>query len=74
MPEYVHEGETGFVFDSPEQLAERLRLLAGNPALVDRIGRQARRVIEREYDLKVAGRKMLAAYQTLIAERQEAAA
>jgi glycosyltransferase involved in cell wall biosynthesis len=74
LPEYIHEGETGFVFDTPEQLTAQLRLLAGDPALADRMGERARRVVERDYDLKVAGRKMLEAYRTLIAERQEAAA
>jgi glycosyltransferase involved in cell wall biosynthesis len=74
MPEYVRDGETGFIFDTPEELTARLRQLAGDPALVDRMGEQARRVVEEEFDLKVAGRRMLEVYRTLVAERQQAAA
>jgi glycosyltransferase involved in cell wall biosynthesis len=74
MPEYVRDGETGFVFDTPAELTARLRQLAGDPALADRMGARARRVIEEEYDLKVAGRKMLALYRRLWARRQEEAA
>ena len=43
MPEFVRDGETGFVFDTPDELTAQLRLLAGDPALVERMGRRARR-------------------------------
>ena len=74
MPEYVRDGETGFIFDTKPQLTAQLRLLAGDPGLADRMGERARRVIEEEFDLKVAGRKMFALYQGLVARRQETAA
>ncbi len=74
MPEYVRDGETGFVFDTVLELSARLKLLAADPALSDRMGRQARRVIEADYDLKVAGSKTLGVYRALIAKRREAAA
>lgn len=67
MPEFIREGETGFVFDGPEQLADQLRLLAGDPGMADRMGRAAREEVEREYDLKVAGGKLAALYDSLIA-------
>jgi hypothetical protein len=38
------------------------------------MGTQARCVIEEEFDLKVAGRKMLALYHDVIARRHGAAA
>src|SRR5262249_42490771 len=38
MPEYVRDGETGYIFDTHQQLTERLRLLAGEPDVVDRMG------------------------------------
>ena len=41
--------------DSPGDLTGYLRLLANDPGLVERMGRQARRVVVEEYDLKVAG-------------------
>jgi glycosyltransferase involved in cell wall biosynthesis len=74
MPEYVRDGETGFIFDTQEELTARLQLLASDPALTERMGRRARQVIEQEYDLKVAGRAMLDVYQGLWEQRREAAA
>src|SRR5205807_1625412 len=46
MPEFVIEGETGFVFESRDDLTAKLRLLAGDPGLAERMGRRARQVIE----------------------------
>jgi glycosyltransferase involved in cell wall biosynthesis len=74
MPEYVADGETGYIYDTPEELSARLRLLASDPGLTDRMGEQARRVIDEQYDLKVAGRRMLDLYVRLVAQRQSAAA
>ena len=75
MPEFIVEGETGFVYDTEDQLAERLRRLAADPVLVEEMGRRARREVEAEYDLKVAGGKYAALYRTMLAEsRTEAAA
>ena len=41
--ELVHDGATGFLIDrDPDTIAERLRLLAADPALRERMGRAAR--------------------------------
>jgi glycosyltransferase involved in cell wall biosynthesis len=74
MPEFIREGETGFLFDDEVELARQLRLLAHDPLLVEQLGRQARRVVEREYDLTIAGAKLLAVYDALIPAAQEVAA
>lgn len=74
MPEFVREGETGFVYEHLDQLTERLLRLSTSPDLVDRMGRRGREVVLENYDLRVAGRKMLEIYRTLVAEHQEAAA
>lgn len=74
MPEFIIEGETGFVFDDAEDLAAALRLLAANPDLVEWMGRRARRVVEREYDYRVAGGRLAAVYEPLIARSLEVAA
>ncbi len=74
MPEYVLDGETGYVFDSLPTLTDRLQSLAADPSLVDRLGRQARRVVEAEYDFRVAGGRMIAIYEPLIARTRERAA
>jgi glycosyltransferase involved in cell wall biosynthesis len=74
MPEFISHGETGFVFDSLAELAEQLRLLASDPGRVAQMGRQARLAVEREYDLVVAGGRLLALYEELINHAREAAA
>jgi hypothetical protein len=41
--------------------------------MADRMGSRARRVVEDEFDLKVAGRRMLEAYRRLMVRREAAA-
>jgi len=74
MPEFVRERETGFVFDDRDELTDQLRRMAGNPSLVELMGRQARLAVEQEFDLKVAGAKFWAVYKALIARYEEVAA
>ncbi|MFO0952829.1 MAG: glycosyltransferase family 4 protein [Isosphaeraceae bacterium] len=66
MPEFVDDGVTGFVFDTPDDLAARLRRLAGDPALVEEMGRRARRAVDDEFDLRVAGRRFLDVYRDAV--------
>jgi glycosyltransferase involved in cell wall biosynthesis len=74
MPEFIDEGKTGFVFDDQAQLTEQIRRLVEDPALVERMGRGARLAVEREFDLKVAGRRFWAVYSELLSDCKEAAA
>jgi glycosyltransferase involved in cell wall biosynthesis len=74
MPEFVRDGQTGFVFDGPDDLADRLRALAGTPGLADEMGTEARRVVEVGFDLEVAGAKLLAVYEELLARARGVAA
>lgn len=74
MPEFIREGETGFVFDNPDELAAQLRRLASDPELVETMGRQARLVVEQEYDYRVAGARLVDVYEPLIASAWEVAA
>ena len=66
MPEFIRPGETGFVFDDEAELRDRLVQLAGDPTLVERMGREARRTIESEYSLEVAGAATAALYDRLL--------
>ena len=68
LPEFIVHGETGFVFDDLDDLAAKLRLLADNPDLVAKIGREASRVVRREYDLRVAGLKMAELYDQMLSQ------
>jgi glycosyltransferase involved in cell wall biosynthesis len=74
MPEFIREGETGFVFNDRDELTAQLLRLSGDPKLVETMGRRARQAIDEEFSLKIAGRKMLDIYQDLVASPQEAAA
>ena len=74
MPEYVIDGVTGFVFDDVPMLTDRLQRLAHNPGLVERLGQQARRQVDIEYDFRIAGARMIEVYEPLIARSWEVAA
>jgi glycosyltransferase involved in cell wall biosynthesis len=73
MPEYIREGETGFLFDDEAELTDRLTRLATDVDLADRMGHKARRVVEAEYDLRVAGAALFAEYEVLFRGAQRAA-
>jgi glycosyltransferase involved in cell wall biosynthesis len=66
MPEFVQHGETGYVFDTEEQLTPMLVELSANPTLVERMGFRARAAVETEYDLRICGRKLAAVYRGLL--------
>jgi glycosyltransferase involved in cell wall biosynthesis len=74
MPEFIRPGETGFVFDTIDELRSQIATLAGDPALVERMGREARRVAVSEFSLDVAGSSMARLYEGLLLANQGAAA
>ena len=74
MPEFIRQGETGFVFDDEAELRDRLAQLAGDPPLVERMGRAARRSVEDEFSLEVAGAGMARLYGRVIDRVRGAAA
>ncbi len=75
MPEFIQHGQTGLIFESPDELTGQLQFLASHPDDVEEMGQKARRAVEQEYDLKVAGAKLHAVYEELIGKgRQEIAA
>jgi glycosyltransferase involved in cell wall biosynthesis len=49
--EMVRHGETGFLAETQDDWTEAIRQLAGDPALRQRMGRAARRVVERDYSV-----------------------
>ena len=55
----VKPGETGFHAETPAQWADAIARLAGDPALRQRMGRAARRLVEAEYDVPVGVRMWL---------------
>jgi len=65
LPEFVRDGETGFVFGSLSELRERLQALASGAVDPDAMGRRALGVVRAEYGLGVVGVRMWAAYTTI---------
>ncbi len=74
MPEFIIEGKTGFVFDTPEQLAGQLLALAADPSRADEMGRRGREVVLAEYDLRVLGARTVTVYEDLLRRGREVAA
>jgi glycosyltransferase involved in cell wall biosynthesis len=66
MPEFVRDGETGFVYRDLGELTSRLEYLAANPAAVEQMGARARQVAEQEYSLPVVGAQLLRVYNRLL--------
>jgi glycosyltransferase involved in cell wall biosynthesis len=67
--EVVDDGETGFLVPlrNPAALAERIALLASDPALRSRLGEAARRKARREFDQQRVIAITLAVYEHLLA-------
>lgn len=66
MPEYVEQGQTGFVFDELAELSEQIERLASSPELVRDMGIRARERIEITFGLTSAGRAMRSIYDELV--------
>ena len=62
LPEFVLEGETGFIFSSLRELRSRCTQLATTAGLADEMGARAREVCQREYSLEPVGAAVWDAY------------
>lgn len=52
-PKYsIIDGKTGFLVNSPEEMADRMLYLAENPAEVERMGKEGRKEVLRKYTWK----------------------
>ncbi len=56
--EIIQDGENGFLAKRKEEFVERMQRLIEEPRLRRRMGQKARRTIERDYSLKVLGRRL----------------
>lgn len=70
MPEFITEYQTGFTFETTEQLTALLRRLSSEPETVERLGRAARRRAIDAFDLLVAGSKLTRVYDDLLGARR----
>ena len=73
-PEYVRDGETGFVVpvDDPVALADRIRLLLEKEETREELGRQGRTIAERDHPYSALVEGYLAVYRSVLAPRPEA--
>jgi glycosyltransferase involved in cell wall biosynthesis len=62
LPEFVHDGSTGFVFEGLAELAERALALSKGDLDSDELGRNARASVESDYSLDVVGERLWRAY------------
>ncbi len=69
IPEQVEDNITGFLVTprEPEELAQRIRYLAEEPAVREKMGKQAVRSIQRRFTLAMQVDAYLAWYDTVIA-------
>jgi D-inositol-3-phosphate glycosyltransferase len=67
----IAEGETGFLVPprNPDSLAERLQLLLNQPEMITRMGKAARKRIEREFTWSIVAMRTAALYDSVLAER-----
>jgi len=72
VPRYVINGESGFVVPvgDASALADRIRYLARNPEARARMGKEARRVAIRSFDLDECARMHILMYQQIVASTQ----
>jgi glycosyltransferase involved in cell wall biosynthesis len=54
IPELARDGETGYTFEpfDATDLAAKIRFLAGDPAGVERMGRNARKLVEEDLNAR----------------------
>ncbi len=73
MPELVDDGENGFHFTAGEveDLAEKMRLLWHDPALCEKMGKNARSKAEAEFSPGAHYAKIFAVYEKLIASKHQ---
>jgi glycosyltransferase involved in cell wall biosynthesis len=70
IPEIIDDGITGFLVEkgSPDQLAEKVELLARNPALRVSMGNAARKKYEEKYTLEIFEQNMKNVFEKVLTE------
>jgi glycosyltransferase involved in cell wall biosynthesis len=68
LPEFVRDGDTGFVFSSLQELREHAVAVATGMLDAGQLGRNARALVEAEYSLEAVGSRVWDAYTSLLEE------
>lgn len=68
IPELVSDNETGFLFRAGDhlELREKIAYLYSQPALIGKMGKNARKKVEEEYSSGVHYRKLMETYEKVI--------
>jgi colanic acid/amylovoran biosynthesis glycosyltransferase len=68
IPELVEDGVSGYLVAEREikQLAEKINLLAENPELRLKMGREGRLKVDKEFNIELLNDRLVATYQKLI--------
>lgn len=71
MPEFVRDGLDGFVIrpDDPQELADRIALLLGNPMLARRLGAAARHRAVHRFHVRQMVEAVLTLYESMLTRR-----
>lgn len=64
--EIVREGENGLLADGPDEWAEKIARLVRDPALRERLGREARRTVEERYSVRANAPRYRAALEAAV--------
>jgi glycosyltransferase involved in cell wall biosynthesis len=69
-PETIDDGNTGYIFKNKDssQLKEIIKKLYYNEELIEKLGRNARRVVEEKYSKETYLEKLLQIYDSLLNE------
>jgi len=59
----IVDGKTGFLVNSPDEMAEKMHLLAGHPGICEQMGKAGRKRVEQNYTWKIFLRKMENAFK-----------
>jgi len=70
IPEQIEDGKTGFLYEmgNAEELAEKMVVLASNKELRKKMGRAARKKVERKYSLDAHCTKLMEIYEELLSK------
>lgn len=73
IPELIEDGVNGFLFEpgNAYDLAEKIRCLLSKPELIVKMGKNARKKVEEEYNEEIHYQKLMEVYEKVIRNRRK---
>ena len=74
IPEVIEDGKSGFLIEkrSPQQLAEKVLMIAANPALSKSLGEKGRQIAREKFELKEMVKQVMNLYDVTSLDRSAA--